>query len=81
MSNNNIPITAQSEKRLKQPNDTEPNETHVLEEEEEEVNSKPSANMNLNDTKQPCSTSRINIDEINPFNDNDDYDINSNLFF
>ena len=49
--------------------------------EEEEVNSKPSENMNLNDIKHPSSTNPINIDEINPINDNDDYDINSNLFF
>lgn len=48
---------------------------------EEEVNSKPSENMNLNDIKQPSSTNPINIDEINPINENDDYDINSNLFF
>ena len=48
---------------------------------EEEVNSKPSENMNLNDIKQPSSNNPINIDEINPINENDDYDINSNLFF
>ena len=48
---------------------------------EEEVNSKPSENMTLNDIKQPSSTNPINIDEINPINENDDYDINSNLFF
>ena len=48
---------------------------------EEEVNSKPSENMNLNDIKQPSSTNPINIDEINPINENDDYDINRNLFF
>ena len=48
---------------------------------EEEVNSKPSENMNLNDIKQTSSTNPINIDEINPINENDDYDINSNLFF
>ena len=79
MSNNNYANTDQCENGPKHSNDTAPNESHVME--EEEVNSEPSENMNLNDIKQPSSTNPINIDEINPINENDDYDINSNLFF
>ena len=79
MSNNNYANTDQCENGPKHSNDTAPNESHVME--EEKVNSEPSENMNLNDIKQPSSTNPINIDEINPINENDDYDINSNLFF
>jgi len=79
MSINNYPNTDQCENGPKHSNDTAQNESHMMG--EEEVNSKPSENMNLNDIKQPSSTNPINIDEINPINENEDYDINSNLFF
>ena len=50
MSINNYPNTEQCENGPKHSNDTAPNESHVMG--EEEVNSKPSENMILNDIKQ-----------------------------